>query len=762
MTDGGAGRAGRPDPSSVRARRSVVITLVVVCFEFLLLYGVYHRADPIRSQLTVQTALSADVATASALLRLAPDASVAALIGRRAAQGAQDAVRDLYHHGAEPADMRALVQAQQRLAAAPGDPTALHRLGSASAARQAELDDRLRDLDHQASAIYITLLVGVSTCWFFWFRRVVTRQRALQSVATEQQALAASEERLLALVQNGSDLVMVLDADWTASYVSPSALAVLGIPGEQLLGARVSDHVAADDIPLLVQLLAGLRSGEDEALTLRMNHADGRPIVVEGVLTNLLAQPAVSGYVLTVRDVTDRHALQERLTYQAFHDPLTGLANRQLFADRLGHALERRPDTAGPLVVLFCDLDDFKNVNDTHGHGLGDAILKVLGLRIQSAIRSGDTAARLGGDEFGIMMESTDLAAARILANRLVRLLSEPVTLDGITFPVTASIGMAEAMPGQVSSEEVLRNADVAMYWAKERGKSMVAAYDSALHAQALDRLELRSDLQRALREDELLLHYQPTIELETGRIQGFEALVRWQHPTRGLVSPGFFIPLAEQSGLIVQLGTWVLLEACRTGALLQRDWRRPSMAVNVSAQQLARPEFVAEVQGALAESGLPGDRLVLEITESAVLKDLQDVIPRLTELRAAGVKVAIDDFGTGYSSLAYLTDLPIDVIKVDKSFIDRVASDDQGASVTEAIIRMSHSMNLTTVAEGVEVAEQAAWLRRVNCPVGQGYFWSRPVDLAGVHDLLSKSVAGLTRALPDQEGVAGDDPVTV
>jgi diguanylate cyclase (GGDEF)-like protein len=489
-----------------------------------------------------------------------------------------------------------------------------------------------------------------------------------------------------------------------------------------------------------MHLLATLRAGEDTAVKFWMRHTDGRLLVVEGMLTNLLREPVVGGFVLTFRDVTERHAQAERLTHQAFHDSLTGLANRQLFADRLSHALVRRPGRdARNLVVLFLDLDDFQQVNDRLGHGTGDQVLELVARRIRSLTRPGDTAARLGGDDFAILMEHTTLEQARDLAERLVELVAEPVVVDGTRLPVTASAGLAEAVPGETSSEEALRNADVALYSAKERGRSTVAAYDTHLHAQALDRLELRADLQRGIFQNELVLHYQPTVELETGKIVGFEALVRWQHPIRGLLSPAAFVPMAEETGLVVQLNTWVLFQACRFAAVLQSDWRHPTMAVNISAQQLVRADFVEQVNRALAESGLAADRLTLEITESVVLQDLEDVIPRLSQLRTRGVRVAVDDFGTGYSSLAYLTELPIDVLKVDKSFIDRVASDAQGASVTEAIIAMSHTMNLSTVAEGVEVAEQAAWLRQVRCPIGQGYYWSRPVDEDGVRELLGR-----------------------
>ena len=705
--------------SPVRVLITFVFTVCLVLLEFALLVGVYTRDEPVQRQRLIQAALEQRIDDAGAL---GPDVlpQIQRDLRKLAAAGLSD--RDL-------AGLRTAVDAQNLDVMS----AQVRTLGNRLAGRQ-------RSLERQAKFLYGTLLVLVSIGWFAWFRRMVRRHRSLQQAVTEQEAVIASEQRLLALVQNGTDVVTVLDLDTRTSFVSPSAQAVLGVPAEKLTGTRLSALLQPEDVNRLVHLLATLKAGEDAAVKFWMRHVDGRLLMVEGMLTNLLREPVVEGFVLTFRDVTERHALAERLTHQAFHDSLTGLANRQLFADRLSHALVRRADQPDrTLVVLFLDLDDFKQVNDRLGHGTGDKVLELVGRRIRTIVRAGDTAARLGGDEFAILMESASLEQARELAERLVELVAEPIVLDGTRMPVTASVGVAEAVPGVTSGEEALRNADVALYSAKERGKATVAAYDTHLHAEALDRLELRSDLQRGIFQNELVLHYQPTVELETGKIVGFEALVRWQHPIRGLLSPAAFVPMAEETGLVVQLNTWVLFQACRFAAVLQSDWRHPTMAVNISAQQLVRADFVEQVNRALAESGLAADRLTLEITESVVLQDLEDVIPRLSQLRARGVRVAVDDFGTGYSSLAYLTELPIDVLKVDKSFIDRVASDAQGASVTEAIIAMSHTMNLSTVAEGVEVAEQAAWLRQVRCPIGQGYYWSRPVDEDGVHDLLAR-----------------------
>jgi diguanylate cyclase (GGDEF)-like protein/PAS domain S-box-containing protein len=732
----GALRA-RPTASHARGVVTLALAVALIASQFVVLNGVYHRADSVRRQQMIQSRLAGQLAEVSDLaIATAMSSSIQA---QETTARIDTALQSLRNAGSSEASLRTLVLARQGISAQPQSSKQLQSMVIAVDALGLEMVADQRNLDLQAGLIFGSLLIAISLGWFLWFRRLLTRHRWLQQTVTEKRSLANSEQRLLALVQNGSDVVTVLNLDSTASFVSPSSKTVLGFAAEDLVGSRLVDLIHPDDVRVLVQLLANQRAGGDQELTLRMRHADGRTLVVQGMLTNLLADATVGGFVLTVRDVTERHALQERLTYQAFHDSLTGLANRQLFGDRLAHALQLRPGVAKPLVVLFCDLDDFKNVNDSLGHRVGDRVLEVVGQRIRSAVRVGDTAARLGGDEFAILMESTELDEAEVLAQRLVELIAEPIVIDGSVLPVSASVGMAQAVPGEISTEEALRNADVAMYSAKDRGKSTVAAYDSGLHAEALDRLELRADLQRALNEGELVLHYQPTVELDTGKITGFEALVRWQHPTRGLLAPAYFIPMAEETGMIVQLGTWVLYEACRTAARLQSDWRRPTMAVNISSQQLARSDFVDQVTDALTEAGLHPDRLTLEITEGVVVRDLDTVIPRLAALRACGVRVAIDDFGTGYSSLAYLTKLPVDVLKVDKSFIDRVASDEQGASLTKAIIALSHTMNLTTVAEGVEVAEQAAWLRHVRCPIGQGYYWSRPVDLPGVFKLLAR-----------------------
>jgi diguanylate cyclase (GGDEF)-like protein/PAS domain S-box-containing protein len=724
--------------SRARVSITVLITLVIVLGEMAFLTGVYHLGDGADRQ---RIAAARAVGAVSAWHEGSPTGAVT---------DAVDAVAATHAPGST--SLLRLSNAWLRSS----DPGALQRLRAQSVAVEHTAAHAQRTADVRAALIHAALLVLVSLGWFVWFRRLIARHRALQRELTEQQVLDSGERRLLALVQNSADLVVVLEPDSTASFVSPAAESVLGLRAADLTGRRFVDQLVPRDVPMFVRLLAGSREG-DHPVTVRAQHSDGRELVLEGTLTNLLTDASVHGWVLTVRDITDRHLLQDELSYQAFHDSLTGLANRQLFGDRLAHALRSRDGAAEPLVVLFLDLDDFKHVNDSLGHGIGDQLLVAVAGRISGAARQGDTAARLGGDEFAILMENASVEQGHEVAERILEALSHPVVVGEHHHSVRASIGIAEATPGEISGEETLRNADVAMYWAKDRGKSTIAVYEAGLHAEALERLAMRGDLQRAIRRHELVLHYQPTVDLTTQRITGFEALVRWEHPTRGLLPPLEFIPVAEESGLIVALGSWVLEAACRAGAAMQGEWQRPSMAVNIAAQQLTKSDFVDEVVDVLRRTGMPSERLVLEITESVLLDDMDGTVTTLARLRHLGVRVAIDDFGTGYSSLAYLAQLPVDVLKIDKSFVDKISEDSMDASLIETIITMSHTMKLTTVAEGVEKLKQATWLRSARCTLGQGYLWSRPVPLEAAAAMLR---AGPNRPLLPVTDAATAEPV--
>jgi EAL domain-containing protein (putative c-di-GMP-specific phosphodiesterase class I) len=351
-----------------------------------------------------------------------------------------------------------------------------------------------------------------------------------------------------------------------------------------------------------------------------------------------------------------------------------------------------------------------------------------------------------------VLLEGASIVAAKDAADRLIEAISVPIVLGTVTVQISASVGITMAIPGEVTAQEALRNSDLAMYWAKENGKSTKAIYESRLHTEALERLQLRADLQHALRSDELVLYYQPEIDLETGEIAGVEALIRWEHPTRGLLPPVSFVPMAEESRMITALDRWVLMDACRTAAELQGDGHAISMSVNISVAYLDHPDLVPAVAEALRANDLAPGRLVLEITESAVLGDFEAVAPKLAALREMGVRIAIDDFGTGYSSLAYLSHLDVDILKIDKSFVDRITLDPQAAAVTEAIIAIGKSLDLQTIAEGVEDTGQANWLRTAGCQVGQGFVWSRPIPIDALRSVLRD---GLRLQAPDRSALS-------
>ena len=577
------------------------------------------------------------------------------------------------------------------------------------------------------------------------------------ALTTEALLLRQSEARFSSLVQNSSDVVMVVEADSTIRYISPSVERVLGHEASELEGTRLTVLIHPDDRANVLQFLtSGGHDGDDghPGLTeFRMKHRDEFWLHVETLRTNLMHDETVKGIVLNTRDVSERKAFEEQLQHQAFHDAVTGLANRALFKDRVEHMIERQSRDNLPVSVLFMDLDDFKTINDSLGHAAGDHLLGEVGDRLKNCLRQADTAARLGGDEFAILLEDGgDGVDAAEVASRILASLEGPFHLEGKEVFVRASIGIASAdarTSGLEGAEELLRNADVAMYMAKEAGKGRYQVFEPAMHDTALQRLELKADLQRAVDNDEFVLHYQPVIELETGRIEGLEALVRWQHPARGLVAPLDFIPLAEETGLIVPIGRWVLREACTQARRLQERYELPPplhMAVNLSARQLQRPEIVGEIAEILLETELSPHSLVLEITESVMMQDMDLSIQRLAELKELGVRLAVDDFGTGYSSLNYIRRFPVDILKVDKSFVDGVNEGGEESALTAAIIELAGILRLRPVAEGIERADQLEKLLALRCDLGQGFYFAKPLPLSGVDELLTTRQALATR----------------
>jgi diguanylate cyclase (GGDEF)-like protein len=428
--------------------------------------------------------------------------------------------------------------------------------------------------------------------------------------------------------------------------------------------------------------------------------------------------------------------------HEAYHDSLTGLASRALFRERVTEALDGCART-DDVAVLMLDLDGFKEVNDSLGHGVGDALLLQVADRLRAAVREDDTVARFGGDEFGVIVASiTARADAETVAGRIAAALEEPFLVGGRELHVAASIGLASAADAD-DIDQLLRNADLAMYRAKSAGGAGMAAYDPQMLTGLVHRLELEADLRLALDRDELVLHYQPTVDLRTGEIVGFEALVRWHHPVRGLVSPLDFIGIAEATGLIVPLGRWVLTEACRQAVAWGAGTSRPlKMAVNVSVRQFDQGDLSGMVAEVLAATGMPVDQLCLEMTESVLLTDTDENLTQLQRLKALGVTLAMDDFGTGYSSLAYLRRYPMDILKIDRSFVDRLGGDREDEALVSTIVRLGRNLGMTTVAEGIEDAVQLATLRALECNLAQGYFLSRPLPAAEASRVLAEGLS--------------------
>ncbi|MEV6342266.1 EAL domain-containing protein [Actinoplanes sp. NPDC051851] len=563
---------------------------------------------------------------------------------------------------------------------------------------------------------------------------------ALERIALSHEVTRRNSETYFrTLVQNTADVITIVDEQDRIRYASPSAV---GLFGADPTGVRLPDVIHPGDRERLAEVLAAVRDGESR-LHPDFRAVGNRPadILLEMHCRDLRDDPSVAGLVITMRDVTERRELERELTHQAFHDAMTGLANRVLFHDRLRHALARSARDGSVVGVLFIDLDDFKIVNDTLGHAAGDQLLIAVAQRIAGALRADDTAARLGGDEFAALVENVnDPGAVEETANRILAALAEPVQTDAKPLFAVASIGITTTLESN-DADELLRQADLGLYVAKGAGKNQWRRYQKHLHDEMVARLELRSALDHAVNEGHFLLHYQPIVDLVTGAAAGFEALVRWHHPRQGIITPDQFIEVAEESGLIVPMGRWVLEEALRTVA----EWRRvlppgraPYVSVNVSVRQFRETGFVEQVRNALHHTGVPPQALMLEITETLLMKDdEQRVWADLLALREMGVRIAIDDFGTGYSSLGYLRQRPIDVVKIDKTFID----DMESSPLVSGIVSLAQSLGMIVVAEGIEDVMHRDLLVRLGCPLGQGFLFSSPLGptevlawLAGSH----------------------------
>jgi len=581
----------------------------------------------------------------------------------------------------------------------------------------------------------MTIVIFVLTLLVMLRQGVLSRDDAL---LRERRAVGLVEARYASLIKNASDVIMIVDVDGRLRFGSPAAERTFGIPPDDLVGRNLLDLWSESNRERLTAFLAELDAtrgrtvGPFEVVV----DTEQRRSTLECVGSNLLDDPAIAGLALNFRDVSERKALEEQLRQLAFHDPLTLLANRSLFRNRVEHALTLAHRSRQLVAVMFLDLDNFKNVNDSMGHAAGDRLLQAAAQRLVKSTRPSDTVARLGGDEFAILLEGiTTVDDVERIAAAITQSFNSPLLLDGGETPMSASVGVAFSQPDN-DTDQLLRNADIAMYKAKAAGKGRFVVFHPRMQEQLRHRLRLEEDMQRALERNEFFLEYQPVIDLTHRELLGVEALVRWNHPEHGRVMPGVFIPIAEESGQIVELGRLVLVAACRQ----VRAWSRSiaagdglRVAVNISGRHLQHADLVADVGHALRVSGLDPGNLVIELTESTIMHNTEVNLERFRALKALGVRLAIDDFGMGYSSLSYLHRFPIDILKIDRAFVSRLTARGEGPELARAVVMLGETLGLETVAEGIEHEEQASKLLELGCVAGQGFLFAGATSLETV-----------------------------
>jgi diguanylate cyclase (GGDEF)-like protein/PAS domain S-box-containing protein len=778
LAEAAPARAARPIAAARQPRRRrfglvMVAALLVAAGTAQTIAALRGGADQSRDAATVVARLDAQVQRQTAIRWQATAPGASALELGRALRATGEEIAGLFQvlesverasfglRGVTLAAQGYQTALEEQIAAVGVDPTRAAQLERTRVAPAYDAFIRARDsaatrLEASAASTAMAAdlgtlasLLSAAVLICLLFRKWERARRRGAFIDGEAAGVRLSEARFRSLVQHSSDLISVIGQDGRVVYASPSIEQLLG-SSETLVGMSIAEMVHPEDIAAVEALFAeqGVDAGS-QTVEWRMRHTSGEWRTFENIARR--GQGSMNGtLIINSRDVTERIRLEGALRHQANHDPLTGLGNRILLVDGLQRAVARTRRNGGATALLLLDLDDFKGVNDSLGHAAGDQLLIAIAERLRSAVRADSLVARIGGDEFAIVVEDLDVPArARDVAARVQGSLSEPIALGDRLVPASASIGIATSMDGTPDVAMLLRQADIAMYAAKRRGRGEYETFQPTMHDAALERLELETDLRRAVAAGEFVPHYQAILDLRHGTIVGFEALVRWAHPTKGLLSPAAFLPLAEQTGLIAEIGGRVLREATAQMAAWNADpniggdrW----MSVNLAPRQLTAPGIVDEVRLALGDAGLSADRLILELTENSVMSDPEAAARTLGALRTLGLRLAIDDFGTGYSSLGHLQRFPFDVLKVDRSFVAELAGPASGNALAPTIVDLARRLGLTSIAEGIERQDQLELLRDLGCEFGQGFLLHRPASAKAVTERL-RAIADPGRA---------------